>query len=119
MRLENWSICTHPNDVYIAPEFRLPCLQGNVFNDPRGRSDGKRIVTTLIINVEGDKVITESGSVYELGKPNPKYIEWCMANNHHVPTIREPIRFLERGVENNFAFGGYKITIIFTEANEI
>jgi hypothetical protein len=56
--------------------------------------DGKRITTSYVIAINGIeiKIKTYSGSTYRLGQPDPKYVDWCRENGHHVPTPEEPIK---------------------------
>lgn len=99
MKLEQWSVCHHPDDSpWLAPEQKGISLQGEVFGDSRGRSDGCRIVTTNIKSIVGRRVTTESGSIYDLGSPSDDYIRFCVAEGHHVPTHEEPIRIVDAGV---------------------
>lgn len=72
MRIENWSIIAGDSNPYLAPEMRRRYIFGNVFGHPKF-SDGKSIRTSHIIGIEGQYVLTKSGSRYELGNPHPDY----------------------------------------------
>ena len=89
MRLENWST-TGSDDPYRPPEQQTRWLQGEVY-DHLYQQDGQRIRTSIIIGVDG-RVVTTRNSVYTLGEPDPKFVEWCHENGHHVPTSEEPIK---------------------------
>lgn len=71
-RLENWSFIVRSGDPYTAPELISGQLAGNVYNHPRFK-DGEPVVTSLVVKEENGKVVTYSGSRYELGEPNPAY----------------------------------------------
>jgi len=89
MRLENWST-TGSDDPYQPPEHQTRRLQGNVYNHPRF-NDGRSIRTSSIVSIDGGTVTTKN-SVYTLGEPDPRFVEWCRENGHHVPTPEEPIK---------------------------
>ncbi len=80
--LKNWMV-TGNDDPYCAPECQNQYIIGDL--------DGKTIRTSAIQSVDGC-VITTQNSEYELGEPEPRYVEWCKANGVHVPTDREPIK---------------------------
>ena len=88
MRLENWS--TRGLNNYQPPERQTIRIQGAVYDHPT-RPDGQHITTSSVVNVEDGKVTTRN-SVYTLGEPDPKFVEWCRENGHHVPTHEEPIK---------------------------
>lgn len=73
MRIENWAVVEPNPKQYEAPEARSLSLQGEVFGHPRFH-DGEQVTTSSIIgkNKRG-KVVTMSGSEYELGISNPTY----------------------------------------------
>lgn len=72
-KLTNWSVSARPSDPYQAPEFWGACLVGEVSGHPRF-NDGETITTSLIENQTPDgKIITASGSVYELLDIDPGY----------------------------------------------
>ncbi len=69
-----WSIVSHPDDAYIAPERRPRHLQGQVRNYP-GVRDGHTIRSSTIASSQGRVATTESGRIYELvGAPDPGYL---------------------------------------------
>lgn len=75
-RLENWSIVsTQTNESYIAPEYRKRHLVGEVFDHPVFWN-GKEIETSSIQQAEGKVVVTRTGTRYELGQPDPNYLDW-------------------------------------------
>ncbi len=77
--LENWSVGVFSN-VYQAPEMRSSYLTGTVYGHPR-KKDGTEIDTTPIAAVNGLLVTTRTGTVYQLGAPNPEYLSWLKENN--------------------------------------
>lgn len=73
IRLERWAVVdSQPFDVFRAPECAVPCLRGEVFGHPR-HPNGTRVTTSPIVGRDGDRVVTASGSVYELGEMEPGY----------------------------------------------
>lgn len=90
VRLENWSVCGGGNPYY-PPEATKKYLKGDVYGHPRCE-DGKNVTTSHIVNIDGNKVTTSSGTVYELGKPDCEFIKWCVEYGCHVPTPKEPIK---------------------------
>lgn len=74
IKLENWAV--YCPDPYQAPEIRRDCLIGHVYDDPRGREDGKSVVTSYIVAANGKEITTYSGTVYVLGKPADEYLTW-------------------------------------------
>lgn len=81
MRMENWAIVSDP---YQAPEISGQYLRGNIYNSVNPRhEDGDGITTSRIVGKTSDnKVITKSGSVYELGVVLPDY-------EQHFPNARD------------------------------
>lgn len=71
MRLENWELLTSA-DEYESPEQRRLALSGDVYGHPV-YPDGRRVYTSRIIGLEGESIVTRSGSRYELGEPHPDY----------------------------------------------
>lgn len=65
MKLENWALAiVHDNT------FRL---QGNVYGNPKF-PDGNSVMTSEVESLtHNNEVVTLSGSVYELGEPDPLY----------------------------------------------
>ena len=89
--LSNWHICSRSHYNYTAPEQMEILLQGIVYDHPKFQ-DGDKIVSSRIIKVNGPIITTKSGTVYHLGKPNPKFVQWCKDRGCHVPTKQEPIK---------------------------
>lgn len=90
MKLENWYV-RYLGDAYTPPEAMQLAIVGQVYGHPT-RTDGKWTCTSPVRKIEGRLVTTASGSVYELGKPEDEYVEWCKAKGCHVPTDAEPIK---------------------------
>ena len=89
--LDNWCVCFHRLDDHVAPESRHPYLHGIIKGHPLHK-DGKEVTTSMITNVDGDKITTRSGTVYMLLEPEKKYVETCKENGWHIPTVNEPIK---------------------------
>jgi hypothetical protein len=71
--IDNWAAVS--DDPYAPPEASAIVIKGEV-RGHRQRPDGEGIRTSRIVAVEGRKVTTASGSVYELGEPRPEYRTW-------------------------------------------
>jgi len=71
MRLENWSVGSNASS-YTAPELVSLRLHGNVYGHPRF-DEGEEVTTSAIDKIDGDVVVTRSGSRYELGEVDPEY----------------------------------------------
>lgn len=71
MRIENWFYAK--GMVPCEPEVsKQGVLWGQVFGHPNYR-EGHSIRTSRVVGVNGDAVVTFSGSRYELGNPAPHY----------------------------------------------
>ena len=71
-RLEHWSLRSRPLGLVQAPEEEDVCLFGVVVGHPRHR-DGKEVLTSPVMHYDADRIITKSGSEYELGLVDPSY----------------------------------------------
>jgi len=91
MILENWSMTSTASVIgeYDPPECRGMQIQGNVYDHPYYH-EGEHITTSRVQEVAGH-VVRTLNSVYTLGEPDPKYIEWCRQQGCHVPTPDSPI----------------------------
>ena len=68
MKLENWAIVMRETNPFKDPGQIKLQLTGNVYDHPRF-DDGTNVITSSIETInEDDKIITYSGSEYELGK---------------------------------------------------
>lgn len=74
-KLDNWACVSASDDPYKSPEASGLALKGQVVDHPRF-DDGKLIRTSRVIKATGRTVVTISGSVYELGDPEPGYVAW-------------------------------------------
>ena len=72
MRIENWCVLLRTSPALEPPERERFCLHGAVFGHPRC-ADGKEITTSLVVHRNGDRIVTKSGSEYELGAVDPFY----------------------------------------------
>ncbi|KKN15762.1 hypothetical protein LCGC14_0982610, partial [marine sediment metagenome] len=68
-------------------------IAGQVYGHKK-HIDGHRITTSKIIEINGNMIKTNSGSIYKLEEPDPQYVEWCEKEGHYVPTNIEPIKLL-------------------------
>lgn len=93
MKLENWGVIGSVLDPYMPPELQVKMLVGVVDDHPTLGKNAE-IRSSRIEKVEGNKVTTYSGSVYELGTPHPEFVEFCKLNGVHVPTPEEPIKLV-------------------------
>lgn len=97
IRIDYWQIVHDSGLVpYTAPELVRLYLRGFAHDHPKLGS--QEIQTSAVINFHLGKngarlVTTKSGSVYLLGKINPKYRKWL---KKHYPNWnwREPIKML-------------------------
>ena len=71
-RLEHWSLCSRPFGQAQAPEEESVCLLGFVVGHPLHR-DGKEVLTSPVMHYGSNRVVTKSGSEYELGLVDPSY----------------------------------------------
>lgn len=71
-RLENWSL-VHNYHPYLAPECLVVRLHGQLATAHADESlkTGKNVVTSNVVcfDLKGNKAVTKSGTVYDLGKP--------------------------------------------------
>lgn len=92
MRLENWSLhkTTDPTP-HLNPGEAKPLdlvFKGEVYDDPRGRADGKGISTSYVVRVDDANVLhTFSGSQYQLGEPAAYYEKYCAKNGIDLYTV--------------------------------
>jgi len=78
VQLTEWSVghVSGKSDAYRAPEQGGLVLRGRAQGHPKHR-DGRRVMTSHIVKVNGRTITTVSGSVYELvGDPEPQYLEF-------------------------------------------
>ena len=89
-RLEEWSTGIYCNtDMYTPPEHNK-CLRGRVYDHPK-MPDGSFVKTSPFVCVNGNIAQTTNTS-YELGEPNPDFVQWCKDKGCHVPTKEEPFK---------------------------
>lgn len=93
-KLEEWSVCTRPKDPYQAPELWSTILSGKVYGHSKF-PDGTIIDTSTLVKVEGRIAYTYSGTQYELGAPEEKYVEWCIKQNITIDE-ENPIKMKEK-----------------------
>lgn len=71
MRITNWVLIAHA-DRSPLPQGHSRKLRGDVYGHPRF-PDGYRVTTTRIVGTRDGRIVTRSGSHYELGDPQPLY----------------------------------------------
>jgi hypothetical protein len=75
MIIENWSILWSKGEDYLAPELRHKQAQGTVYGHDHFK-DGTHVITSALMEINLDeKYIKTMNSCYELGEPDPDYIE--------------------------------------------
>jgi len=72
MKLQNWSLRSRPWGLLRSPEEVGSCLYGQVIGHPLHRT-GKEALTSTVLGLHADCVVTRSGSEYELAEPDPDY----------------------------------------------
>lgn len=70
-KLNDWFILA-VGDPYCAPELMEHRLCGKVEGHP-SRPDGSSVITSATIGKIGDRLVTFTGSVIELGEPKADY----------------------------------------------
>lgn len=67
-RLEHWALdsADGPDEV---------TLLGTVYGHSI-KADGDKVRTSRVVDANGRRVTTASGTVYELGEPHPDYLIW-------------------------------------------
>lgn len=81
-RLENWSLIFTTQNFYLAPEVRSKSIHGEIY-DHSYFKNGDKIKTSPITSAKGNKIITQTGTLYTLGTPSKKYIKWL--NENQIP----------------------------------
>jgi hypothetical protein len=71
-RLERWSLRSRPFGLLQPPEEEDVCLFGVVVGHPCHR-DGKEVLTSPVMHYGAKRIVTKSGSEYELGLVDPSY----------------------------------------------
>jgi len=81
-RLENWSMKLIPATPYTPPELAEGCLVGDVYGHPI-KEDGQTIVTSKVQEWRmKDNEVETTYTVYEMGIPDPGYVQFCHDNNY-------------------------------------
>lgn len=67
-KIENWYTVAALEEGFhaIAPELRAVRVVGTF--------EGNDIITSKVVDAQGRFIVTSSGSVYELGTPDPDYL---------------------------------------------
>lgn len=96
-RLENWHT-TSTGGAYLAPESAETSICGDCYGrydvliDGTSMTDGTRITTGPVVELEGRTVTTSSGSKYLLGAPDPTWVTW-MAEKGIAFDPAKPLRW--------------------------
>ena len=94
MELKNWALIRRkmddtgglvlPQDYNIVHSYALGEGYGR-----QGFEDGKPIVTSKVVGVRPDKIITVNGSEYKLGEMHPDYEGFIEAYKKGVPILKD------------------------------
>ncbi len=76
IQIDNWACVS--DDPFAPPELRCLYLHGTIKGHPT-RPDGQKVKTSNIVRSEGDLVFTKN-SIYKLGQPDPKWLDWMEEN---------------------------------------
>ena len=71
-RLQHWSLHSRPPGEWQSPEEDGARVFGFVFGHPR-HLDGKELLTSPVMRNSDNRIVTRSGSEYELGSIDPAY----------------------------------------------
>ena len=84
-KLEDWQVGKWSSNPYKAPELWTWKLQGKIYNHPNF-NDGEMVTTSEIVKLDVDarKATTRSGTEYELGNPNPQWIDWLQEQGYNL-----------------------------------
>ena len=72
MKVERWCVVSRMEYGFQPPDIGKHCLQGFVHGH-QFHTDGKGVTTSRMVGRNGNRVVTKSGSEYELGEPDPAY----------------------------------------------
>ena len=90
-RLDGWAVI--PSTSRQGRAAGAVALTGTVYGypDQQRHPDGKRIVTTRVVDFRGRVVVTKSGTQYRLGRISPDYRRWLRASRPQW-NWRQPFR---------------------------
>ncbi len=74
-KIEQWYTAWATDNPYAPPEARGKSIIGLVYGSSKFK-DGEQIKTGAIKEATGRVITTTSDEVYELGEPEPGYVEW-------------------------------------------
>jgi len=97
MRIEDWEI-VWKGSLYSAPECFVPVIRGNVFDNPNF-CDGDLIYTSQLVDFSAEKVLTVSGSVYELGMISQRFKDYLIENDYTLAAYERALGNDRRSVE--------------------
>lgn len=94
VRLVDWSVKDNrAASPYMAPEQTTKHLVGRAFGHPTAVNDGGILTSSPIKAVNGRLVTTKSGTVYRLGRIDPKYRAW-LRNEGIAYDPHNPVRIV-------------------------
>jgi hypothetical protein len=77
-RIDNW-ITTKKFDPHIPPDYQIVCLQGYVSGHTRF-TDKTFITTSPIVDIKKREILTQSGTIYKLGRIDRRFRYWLRKN---------------------------------------
>jgi hypothetical protein len=90
MKLEKWFFeYVGDGDPYHSPEMGSTRALGFIYGDGRRFLDGTYIHTSSLVAKKGNLIKTHSGSVYELGTPNPRFVEWLTKRGNSIEDYKD------------------------------
>jgi len=75
-KFDNWSVVNYAGAA---------CLYGIVVRHPRLHKGGRALSSPIVsFNIHSEIVQTQSGTIYELGKPCQEYLNWIASRRLEV-----------------------------------
>jgi hypothetical protein len=92
-KLDQWYITTN-GDPYLAPELRLSVLCGKVYGSEHFE-DGTSVTTSVVLDIDQSDppqwAETQSGTRYELGDIDSRWLVYVASKNLSVADFVKPI----------------------------
>jgi len=83
-KLENWSVCVLPSNMYQAPELWTSALIGEIYGSDKFE-DGDRITMSKIKELNPILNTARVGdTLYTLGKPDSKFVEYLESKGYSL-----------------------------------
>jgi len=85
-RLENWSIVSTNISPYAAPELASPKLEGNIYDDEKGRfPDGSYVLTSRIVEFDSENMVAQTRNTkYILGEMSKEFQSYLDGSGHKL-----------------------------------